>query len=106
MVALALALVLGTAPLAVAAPSGDPTWAEVQAAKKDVRLQAREVAKIQHALDGLEAEAARLGTIALQRAQAAEAAEWPWPTDDWRFAGAIERGYEQLPRAARGLPLA
>jgi glyoxylase-like metal-dependent hydrolase (beta-lactamase superfamily II) len=38
--------------------------------------------------------------------QAAAAAEWPWRCDDWRFAGAIERGYAQLPRAARGLPLA
>ena len=38
--------------------------------------------------------------------EAASAAEWPWPTDDWRFAGAVERGYAQLPRSARGLPLA
>jgi glyoxylase-like metal-dependent hydrolase (beta-lactamase superfamily II) len=38
-------------------------------------------------------------------AEAAGAAEWPWPTDDWRFAGAIARGYDQLPRAARGLPV-
>lgn len=42
-------------------------------------------------------------------AQAAAAAAWPWPTDDWRFAGAIERGYEHLGgpagRAARHLPL-
>jgi glyoxylase-like metal-dependent hydrolase (beta-lactamase superfamily II) len=38
--------------------------------------------------------------------QAAAATDWPWPADDWRFAGAIERGYAQLPRAARGLPLA
>jgi glyoxylase-like metal-dependent hydrolase (beta-lactamase superfamily II) len=37
--------------------------------------------------------------------QAAAATEWPWPTDGWRFAGAIERGYAQLPRAARGLPM-
>jgi glyoxylase-like metal-dependent hydrolase (beta-lactamase superfamily II) len=47
-----------------------------------------------------------LASRGVPAAQAAEAAEWPWPTDDWRFAGAIERGYEQLPRAARGLPLA
>jgi glyoxylase-like metal-dependent hydrolase (beta-lactamase superfamily II) len=38
--------------------------------------------------------------------EAARATEWPWPTDDWRFERAIERGYAQLPRAARGLPLA
>ncbi|GAA1968487.1 MBL fold metallo-hydrolase [Nocardioides panacihumi] len=38
--------------------------------------------------------------------EAAGATEWPWPTDDWRFDGAIARGYSQLPRAARGLPLA
>jgi glyoxylase-like metal-dependent hydrolase (beta-lactamase superfamily II) len=24
------------------------------------------------------------------------AAAWPWPTDDWRFEGALRRGYEQL----------
>lgn len=28
--------------------------------------------------------------------EAARSAAWPWPTDDWRFAGAIRRGYEQL----------
>ncbi|MFT4085521.1 MAG: MBL fold metallo-hydrolase [Nocardioides sp.] len=28
--------------------------------------------------------------------RAAQAVNWPWPTDDWRFAGAIRRGYEQL----------
>ncbi|MDH2415494.1 MBL fold metallo-hydrolase [Nocardioides sp. CER19] len=38
--------------------------------------------------------------------EAAGATEWPWPTDGWRFRGAIARGYAQLPRAARGLPLA
>lgn len=30
---------------------------------------------------------------------APRAASWPWPTDDWRFADAIPRGYEHL-RAA------
>jgi glyoxylase-like metal-dependent hydrolase (beta-lactamase superfamily II) len=38
--------------------------------------------------------------------EAAGATDWPWATDDWRFEGAIARGYEQLPRSARGLPLA
>jgi glyoxylase-like metal-dependent hydrolase (beta-lactamase superfamily II) len=36
---------------------------------------------------------------------AAGAAEWPWPTDDWRFEGAIARGYAQLPRSQKRLPL-
>jgi glyoxylase-like metal-dependent hydrolase (beta-lactamase superfamily II) len=39
-------------------------------------------------------------------AEAARATDWPWPTDGWRFAGAIERGFAHLPPSARGLPLA
>lgn len=34
------------------------------------------------------------GGVPLDRA--ADAVSWPWPTDGWRFAGAIRRGYEQL----------
>src|ERR1700712_2533222 len=76
----AVALVLGLATIGVglgptAAHADDPTWAQVQAAKKNVRNKASEVAVIQKALDGLEQEAARLGTIALQQAAAATAAE-------------------------------
>ena len=76
----AVALVLGLATIGVglgptAAHADDPTWAQVQAAKKNVKLKAGEVAAIQKALDGLEQEAARLGTIALQKAAAATAAE-------------------------------
>ncbi|WP_147392083.1 coiled-coil domain-containing protein [Amnibacterium setariae] len=73
-------LVLGLAVLGVnlgptAARADDPTWAEVQAAKNDVKTKAREVQRIQAALDGLEDEAARLGTIALQKAALATAAQ-------------------------------
>ena len=71
--ALLLALVLGTTPQA--ARADDPTWAEVQAAKKDVRQQSGVVARIERALDAVEAEAARLGSIALQKAQAARDAQ-------------------------------
>ena len=53
----------------------DPTWAEVQKAKRDVRAKASAVQRIQAALDALEAEAARLGTVAVQRAAVATAAE-------------------------------
>lgn len=35
--------------------------------------------------------------------QALESAEWPWPRDE--LAGAVRRGYEQLPRAQKRLPL-
>jgi hypothetical protein len=56
------------------AQADDPTWAEVKAAKKDVTAKATEVAAIQTALDAVETEAARLGTIALQKAAAATAA--------------------------------
>jgi len=57
------------------ARADDPTWAEVQAAKTDVRKKAGEVRRIQAALDGLEDEAARLGTIAITKATAATAAQ-------------------------------
>lgn len=35
--------------------------------------------------------------------QALEAAEWPWPREE--LASAVHRGYEQLPRAQKRLPL-
>ena len=74
-----VALVLGLAVLGAglgptAAHADDPTWAQVQAAKRSVTAKASEVATIQKALDGLEDQAARLGTIALQKAAAATAA--------------------------------
>lgn len=37
------------------------------------------------------------------RADALAAGEWPWPADGLRHA--VDRGYEQLPRGARRLPL-
>src|ERR1700712_1023533 len=75
-----VALVVGLATIGVgagptAAHADDPTWAQVQAAKKNVKNKAAEGAVIQQALDGLEQEAARLGTIAVQKAALAGAAE-------------------------------
>jgi hypothetical protein len=36
--------------------------------------------------------------------QMAEAAEWPYPVEE--LAGAFRRGFAQLPRSGRSLPLA
>ena len=76
----AVALVVGLIAIAVgfgpaAARADDPTWAQVQAAKHNVRKKAAAVAAIQSALDGLEAQAARLGTVALEKAALASAAQ-------------------------------
>lgn len=76
----AVALVVGLIAIAVGfgpatARADDPTWAEVQAAKNDVKRKAAVVAEIEKTLDGLEAQAARLGTVALQKAAVASAAE-------------------------------
>lgn len=91
---LTAAIVLTTA---VGARADDPTWAQVQAAKRDVRLRAGEVASLQQALDGLEAEAARLGTIALQRAQSARDAELRLDR-----AKAVTAALQRQQRAAEG----
>ncbi|MFD1722960.1 M23 family peptidase, partial [Amnibacterium endophyticum] len=58
-----------------AAYADDPTWAEVQAAKRDVAEKAAAVQRIESALGGLESDAARLGTAALEAAATAGAAE-------------------------------
>ena len=76
----AVALVIGLIAIAVgfgpaAAHADDPTWAQVQAAKHDVTQKASVVAAIEKTLEGLEAQAARLGTVALQKATIAQAAE-------------------------------
>ncbi|GAA2754333.1 hypothetical protein GCM10009869_33920 [Amnibacterium kyonggiense] len=77
----AVALVAGLIVIAVGfgptttARADDPTWAEVQAAKNDVKKKAAVVAAIETTLDGLEAQAARLGTVALQKAALASAAQ-------------------------------
>jgi hypothetical protein len=76
----AVALVVGLIAIAVGfgpatARANDPTWAQVQAAKHDVRKKAAAVGAIEQALEGLEAQAARLGTLALQKAALASAAE-------------------------------
>jgi glyoxylase-like metal-dependent hydrolase (beta-lactamase superfamily II) len=38
-------------------------------------------------------------------AEAAATGQWPWEGDDPRIANAITRGYEQLPRSQKRLPL-
>ena len=73
LVAGLVALAVGTGP--ATASADDPTWAEVQAAKRDVTAKAAEVTRIQAALDDLEATVARLGTVALERTAAADAAQ-------------------------------
>ena len=76
--AVLLLCVLLTTGMLVAPSSAradDPSWAEVQKAKRDVRAKASAVQRIQAALDSLEEEAARLGTVAVQRAAVASAAE-------------------------------
>jgi len=53
---------------------------------------------------GVVAETIRdLASRGVPVSQALDAAEWPFPKDG--LAEAVRRGYEQLPRAARGLPL-
>lgn len=37
--------------------------------------------------------------------EAAAAGQWPWEADDPRIANAVVRGYEQLPRSQKRLPL-
>lgn len=68
-----VAIVVGFGP--ATARADDPTWAQVQAAKHDVHKKAAAVAAIEQTLNGLETEAARLGTIALQKAALAAAAD-------------------------------
>lgn len=92
---LALALVVGGTP--VAAQADDPTWAEVQAAKKSVSRQRDVVARIEQALDGVEAEAARLGDIALKKAQTAREA-----ADRLAAAKAVTARLVAQERAAQG----
>ncbi len=70
--ALALTLVLGIVPSAYAADY--PTWDEVEAARNNEAATAATVANISSLLDGLQAEAARLGdTAAVLGAEAATA---------------------------------
>ncbi|WP_375406454.1 hypothetical protein [uncultured Amnibacterium sp.] len=98
IVALVLALTLlgvGLAP--TAAYADDPTWAEVQAAKRSVAAKAAEVATIQKALDGLQDAAARLGTVALQKAAASTAA-----TNRLRAAQQVSDRLESQTKAAAG----
>jgi glyoxylase-like metal-dependent hydrolase (beta-lactamase superfamily II) len=55
---------------------------------------------------GLIAEQVRqLANDGVPAAEAAAAGQWPWESDDPRIANAITRGYEQLPRSQKRLPL-
>lgn len=90
-------IVIGVGLGPTPAVAADPTWAEVQAAKADVRTKAVEVAKIQRALDSLEAEAARLGAIAVQKATVSTVAE-----ARLRTAEQVTERLERQTRAAAG----
>ena len=53
---------------------------------------------------GIVAETIRdLATRGVPLDQALDAAEWPFPARAWRRA--VRRGYEQLPRSQKRLPL-
>jgi glyoxylase-like metal-dependent hydrolase (beta-lactamase superfamily II) len=53
---------------------------------------------------GIVAETIRdLATRGVPVDQALDAGEWPWPRE--RLADAVRRGYEQLPRSQKRLPL-
>lgn len=54
-----------------------------------VRWQREEIAEVADTIR-------RLGEAGVPADRAIASATWPWPTDDWRFAGAIQSGYAQL----------
>ena len=60
------ALVALAAPVPTARAEEDPSWSDVQQAKKDARSKAAETRTIQGLLSGLEAKAARLEDASLQ----------------------------------------
>ena len=64
----------------------------------------RDFVEQQRAAVGVVAETIRdLASRGVPVADALEAAEWPYPREELRHA--VSRGYAQLPRAARSLPL-
>ena len=64
----------------------------------------REFVEEQRNAIGIVAETIRdLATRGVPVAEALEAAEWPYPREE--LAAAVRRGYEQLPRSQRRLPL-
>jgi len=75
--AVAVAVTVGAllAPTASAVPAGDPTWAQVQAAKHNAAAKAAEVKRIEGVLAGLEQQAARLGAAAIKAEAAYQGAE-------------------------------
>ena len=65
---------------------------------------AREFVEEQRSAIGVVAETIRdLATRGVPVADALQAADWPYPRE--QLADAVRRGYEQLPRSARQLPL-
>lgn len=61
-------------------------------------------AREQRGLIGVVAETIRdLASRGVPASQALEQGEWPWPQDV--LGHAVARGYEQLPRASKRLPL-
>ncbi|MDQ0896112.1 hypothetical protein [Agromyces ramosus] len=73
--AAAVLAVIAAMPAAAAFGEEYPTWSEVEAAKSDVAARETEAARITAFVDGLEAEAGRLGDAAVTAAAASAAAE-------------------------------
>ncbi|MFC5502100.1 C40 family peptidase [Lysinimonas soli] len=65
----ALGLVAGSPTLAFAAKTDYPSWQDVQAAKANQAAKQAEITKIQGILNGLEAQAAALGKVALEKGE-------------------------------------
>jgi glyoxylase-like metal-dependent hydrolase (beta-lactamase superfamily II) len=64
----------------------------------------RDFVQEQRSAIGIVAETIRdLATRGVPEQEALAGAEWPYPTEELRHA--VSRGYEQLPRASRSLPL-
>ena len=64
-----IGLSLSSSTFAVAAPLDYPSWADVQAAKSNQAAKTAEIAKIQTIVNGLEAKAAALGKVALEKGE-------------------------------------
>ena len=65
----AVGLAASSSTLAFAASTDYPSWQDVQAAKANQAAKQAEIAKIQGILNGLEAQAAALGKVALEKGE-------------------------------------
>ena len=102
--AFALTAAGGAAP-AVATPATDyPTWAEVQAAKRNEAAKRAEIAKLESLVHELQIATERLGIAALQRAeeaQIAQAAADDAATTSARLARQLESAEHRAADSAR-----